>query len=186
MFLTPHPTSGLIVAGNAQEPLGLLPGEQPEQLKFVMGKAGYFSIHNFISQEKNLKNGQRGVTLQVYYIFGNVCKRVCMFAIGACTIRATELKFGTELGFHPGKVLAYVWIGRTPSPGRGRPKSASGGPCSPNGAFLGRLHKTKVAEHHQFCQSRSGQIRSRTSPRGLTKLGSLLQNSSYALGPNFT
>ena len=29
-----------------------------------------------------------------------------MFTIGAHTVGATELKFGTEKGFHPGKVLA--------------------------------------------------------------------------------
>ena len=30
---------------------------------------------------------------------------VCMFAIGARTVGATELKFGTELGFHPESVF---------------------------------------------------------------------------------
>ena len=33
-----------------------------------------------------------------------VCVCVCMFAIGARTFEATELKFGTELGCHLGKV----------------------------------------------------------------------------------
>ena len=33
---------------------------------------------------------------------GNVCAYVCvcMFTIGACTVRATGLKFDTEVGFH--------------------------------------------------------------------------------------
>ena len=76
-----------------------------------------------------------------------VCMFVRMFAIGARTVRATELKFGMELGLYPEKVLAKVRAGRTPPPGRGRSKSASGGPCSPNHAFLGKLYKTKVEEH---------------------------------------
>ena len=32
-------------------PKGLLPGEQPEQPKFVLDKASYFTMHNFICQE---------------------------------------------------------------------------------------------------------------------------------------
>ena len=66
---------------------------------------------------------------------------------------------------HHGKVNAYVWTRCPPPPGRGRPKSASGGPCSPNGAFLGKLYKTKVEEHAQFSGDGSSQIRSQTSPR---------------------
>ena len=91
---------------------------------------------------------------------------VRMFAIGARTVGATELKFGMELGLYPEKVLAKVRAGRTPPPGRGRSKSASGGPCSPNHAFLGKLYKTKVEEHPWYSGGGSGQIRSRTSPRG--------------------
>ena len=66
---------------------------------------------------------------------------------------------------HHGKVNAYVWTRCPPPPGRGRPKSASGGPCSPNGAFLGKLYKTKVEEHTQFSGDGSSQIWSQTSPR---------------------
>ena len=40
----------------------------------------------------------------------------------ASTIRATGLKFGTELGFYPEMVLV----------------SASRGPCSPHGAYPGK------------------------------------------------
>ena len=94
---------------------------------------------------------KRQITETAPYLFGNVCLYVCMFvrmfAIGARTVGATELKFGMELGLYPEKVLAKVRAGRTPPPGRGRPKSASGGPCSPNRAFLGKLYKTKVEEH---------------------------------------
>ena len=72
---------------------------------------------------------------------------VRMFAIGARTVGATELKFGMELGLYPEKVLAKVRAGRTPPPGRGRPKSASGGPCSLISVFLGKLYNRKVLEH---------------------------------------
>ena len=54
-----------------------------------------------------------------------------------------------------------------PTPGRGRSMSASGGPCSPDGAFLRKLYKTKVEEHPQFSIGGSGPIRSQTSPRCL-------------------
>ena len=49
-----------------------------------------------------------------------------MFAIGACTFGARGLKFGKELGFYPGEVIAYVRTGRTSPPGWRGPKSASG------------------------------------------------------------
>ena len=100
---------------------------------------------------ERMKNAKISALQVIYYIFGNVCLYVCMFvrmfAIGARTVGATELKFGMELGLYPEKVLAKVRAGRTPPPGRGRSKSASGGPCSPNHAFLGKLYKTKVEEH---------------------------------------
>ena len=50
-------------------------------------------------------------------------------------------------------------------PGWERPKSASGGPCSPNGAIMGKLHKTKIEECPQFSGGRSGLIKSQTSPK---------------------
>ena len=34
-----------------------------------------------------------------------VCMYVCMFAIGARTVGPRELKFSTEVGFHPGSVF---------------------------------------------------------------------------------
>ena len=96
---------------------------------------------------------------------------VRMFAIGARTIGAMGLKFGTELGFKPWEVIANVWAGRTSPPGRGRPKSASGGPCSPNRPLLGKLILKKVEEHPRYSGGGSGQIRPRTSPRGPSARG---------------
>ena len=89
-----------------------------------------------------------------------------MFAIGARTVGATELKFGTEKGLYPEMVLSNILADRTSLPGRGRPKSTSGGPCSPNQAFLGKLSQTKVEEHPRYGGGGSGQIKSSTSPRG--------------------
>ena len=61
---------------------------------------------------------------------------VCLFSIGGHTVRPTVLKFGMEDHIYPGEVIGYILL-RYPNPlGRGRPKSGSGGPCSPNGAFL--------------------------------------------------
>ena len=48
------------------------------------------------------------VTLYIYicmYACMYVCMCVCMFAIGARTAGPRELKFGTEVGFHPGSVF---------------------------------------------------------------------------------
>ena len=57
-----------------------------------------------------------------------------------------------------------------PHPPRGGgawgPKSGSQVPHSQNGAFLGKLYKTKVEECPRFSGGKSGQIRSRTSPWG--------------------
>ena len=96
----------------------------------------------------------------------HVCTYVC-----ARTIGAMGLKFGTELGFKPWEVIANVWASRTSPPGRGRPKSASGGPCSPNRPLLGKLILKKVEEHPRYSGGGSGQIRSRTSPRGPSARG---------------
>ena len=43
-------------------------------------------------------------------------------------------------------------------PGRRRPKNASVGPYRPNGAFLGKLNKTKVEEGPRFSRDGSGQF----------------------------
>src|SRR5574343_45520 len=91
---------------------------------------------------------------------------VCVFAIGGRTVGPIGLKFCTEVAFHPGSVIGYVPTGRPPPPGRGWPRSASRGPCSPNRAFLGKLCKTKVGERPRFSGGGSGQIRCRTSPKG--------------------
>ena len=37
----------------------------------------------------------------------NLIYYVCVFAIGALTVGAAGLKFGTELGFHPEMVLSF-------------------------------------------------------------------------------
>ena len=41
----------------------------------------------------------------IIYLAMYVCLFICMFAIGARTVGARGLKFGTELGFHPESVL---------------------------------------------------------------------------------
>ena len=65
-----------------------------------------------------------------------VCVCVCVLSIGGHTVGPTELKFRMEDHIYPWEVLSYIWF-RYPYPlGRERPKSDSGGPCSPNGAFL--------------------------------------------------
>ena len=94
-------------------------------------------------------HGQCRVLQLVYYIFGNVCVCVCVyvgvFAIGTRTVGATELKLGTELGFHPEKVISTMRAGCT-NPGGRALKTGSRGLHSPNGAFLGKLYETKVEE----------------------------------------
>ena len=42
-----------------------------------------------------------------------------------------------ELCYHPGSIYDMVESSRSPPPGWGRPRSASGGPCSHTCAFLG-------------------------------------------------
>ena len=109
---------------------------------------------------------------------------VCMFSIGTRTVGATGLKFGMELGFNPRKVLANVWAGWTPLPGRGMPRSASGGPPSPNRAFPGKLYKIKVEGHPRFSVGWSRQMRSRTSPRGLAASPSARgRSAAVVIGP---
>ena len=105
-----------------------------------------------------------------------------MSGIGGHTVWPPGLKFGMEDHIHPWKVNAYVWASCPPPPGRGMPKSASGDPCSPNGAFLGNFHKTKVEESPQFCRGGSGQIRSQTSPRCLAG-GPSARGASAAMVP---
>ena len=63
----------------------------------------------------------------------------------------TGTKFNMAFGFYPKSILD-IFLARHLDPlGRGRPKSASGGPYSPNRAFLRKLYKTKVAERPWFC-----------------------------------
>ena len=61
---------------------------------------------------------------------------VCVFSIGGHTVGPTELKFGMEDHIYPRGVIGYILFPNTYPPGGGRPKSGSGDPCSPNGAFL--------------------------------------------------
>ena len=61
---------------------------------------------------------------------------VCVLSIDSHTVGPAELKFGMEDLIYPWEVLSYISF-RYPNPqGQGRPKSSSGGPCSPNVAFL--------------------------------------------------
>ena len=64
------------------------------------------------------------------------CVRACVFSIGGHTVGPTELKFGMEDHIYPRGVIGYILFPNTYPPGGGRPKSGSGDPCSPNGAFL--------------------------------------------------
>ena len=65
-----------------------------------------------------------------------MCVCVCVLSIDGHTVGPTELKFGMEDHIYPWEVLSYISF-RYPNPqGQGRPKSGSGGPCSPNGAFM--------------------------------------------------
>ena len=86
---------------------------------------------------------------------------VCVFVRNRRPHRLTP---GAEIwhgGPHPPRKGQRVCL----DPLRGRSKSASGGPWSPNGAFLGKLYRTKVEEHAQFSGDGSSQIWSQTSPR---------------------
>ena len=64
------------------------------------------------------------------------CLCACVFSIGGHTVGPTELKFGMEDHIYPREVIGYILFPNTYPPGGGRPKSGSGDPCSPNGAFL--------------------------------------------------
>ena len=68
---------------------------------------------------------------------------VYVFAIGARTVGATGLKFGTELGLHSEKVITIMQAGGTHPGGTG---ALNQGPDSQNSAFVGKLYKTKVEE----------------------------------------
>ena len=60
-----------------------------------------------------------------------------MFAIGTRTIRATELKLGTELGFHPEKVISTMRAGCT-NPGGLGPKNWFPGSAQPERCVFGK------------------------------------------------
>ena len=60
-----------------------------------------------------------------------------MSGIGGHTVWPPGLKFGMEDHIHPWKVNAYVCASCPPPTGWGRPKSASGGPCSQNAIAAG-------------------------------------------------
>ena len=80
--------------------------------------------------------------------------------------RPIGLKFGREVCHHPGSIFGKVEAGRPLLPDREWPWSASGGPCSLNRVFLGKIYKTKIAKQPRFSGGRSGQIQSPTLPRG--------------------
>ena len=61
---------------------------------------------------------------------------VCLFSIGGHTVGPRVLKLGMEDLIYPGEVVRYILL-QYPYPlGQGRPNRGSGGPSSPNGAFL--------------------------------------------------
>ena len=74
--------------------------------------------------------------IKIYIIKVTVCVCACVFSIGGHTVGPTELKFGMEDHIYPREVIGYILFPNTYPPGGGRPKSGSGDPCSPNGAFL--------------------------------------------------
>ena len=88
----------------------------------------------------SILNIQNGKTVLIYIIKVTVCVRACVracvFSIGGHTVGPTELKFGMEDHIYPREVIGYILFPNTYPPGGGRPKSGSGDPCSPNGAFL--------------------------------------------------
>jgi len=91
-----------------------------------------------------------------------VCLFICMFAIGARTVGATELKFGMELGLYPEKVLAYVWIGRTPSPGGGGQRVLLEVRAAPTVDFLENFIKQKLKSTPDIVGA--GQVKSGLGP----------------------
>ena len=68
-----------------------------------------------------------GTDSSIIYLAMCVCVCMCL-----CYRRPHLQSFGAEIwhraGMPPREGLAKVWAGQTPPPGRGRPKSASGGP----------------------------------------------------------
>ena len=62
-----------------------------------------------------------------------ICVHVCIFTIGICTIVPMELKFCSEVEFHPWSVSANVKTGWPTHPRQGKANGASEGSCSPSG-----------------------------------------------------
>ena len=72
---------------------------------------------------------------------------MCVFFIGGHTVGPTELKFGMEDHIYPWEVIGYISFGY-PNPGdQGALKTWLQGLYSPNHAFLGKFHKSKVEGH---------------------------------------
>ena len=69
---------------------------------------------------------------------------MCVFSTGGHTIGPTALKYGMEDHIYPWKAIGYISFWYPNPQGQGRPKSASGGPCSPKGAFLINFIKQKL------------------------------------------
>ena len=86
---------------------------------------------------------------------------MCLFSIGGHIVGPTVLKFGMEDHVYPWEVIWYILFCPL---GRGRPKSGSGGPCSPNSAFLWKFHKTKFEGHPSPPKWGKGQVRSGPRP----------------------
>ena len=100
---------------------------------------------------------------------------MCLFSIGGLTVEPTVFKFGMEDHVYPREIKGYIsfWY---PYPQRwGRPKSCSGGPCSPNSAFLRNFYK-KVDGHPLKI---GGRVRSNQVPDLIQVSGS---RSKYMVG----
>ena len=76
------------------------------------------------------------------------------------------LKFAGRQGpTQKGQCICCGWI--HPPSGQGRPRSASGGPFSPQSSFWGIFHKSKFQEYPEFSGGRSGLSRSPQVQGGL-------------------
>ena len=85
----------------------------------------------------------------IYIIKVTVCVCVLYRRPHRWTYRAQIWHGGPHLP-QGGYRIHFVPEHLPPPPGGGRPKSGSGDPCSPNGAFLWKFHKTKVAGRPWF------------------------------------
>ena len=78
------------------------------------------------------------IKLWIFLLYKGQRAYVCVFAIGDRTVYPNELKFGSEVGFNPEKVIVNIRA-RYPTPmgpqGRGGPKTGFWGPHTPKGFY---------------------------------------------------